>query len=73
MSIVSNASPLINLARIGELDLLSQLYGELIVPDAVPPRSPVREMNEIQGNKPYTHSTPSPSTSEKIQTRRRAR
>ncbi len=35
MSIVSNASPLINLARIGELNLLSQLYGELIVPEAV--------------------------------------
>jgi predicted nucleic acid-binding protein len=35
MSIVSNASPLINPARIGELDLLSQLYGELIVPEAV--------------------------------------
>lgn len=35
MSIVSNASPLINLARIGELNLLLQLYGELIVPEAV--------------------------------------
>lgn len=35
MSIVSNASPLINLARIGKLDLLHQLYGELIVPEAV--------------------------------------
>jgi len=35
MSIVSNASPLINLARIGKLDLLHQLYDELIVPAAV--------------------------------------
>lgn len=35
MSYVSNASPLINLARIGKLDLLHQLYGELLVPDAV--------------------------------------
>ena len=35
MSIVSNASPLINLARIGKLDLLYQLYGKLIVPSAV--------------------------------------
>lgn len=35
MSIVSNASPLINLARIGRLDLLYQLYGELVIPEAV--------------------------------------
>ena len=35
MKIVSNASPLINLARIGKLGLLRVLYGELIVPDAV--------------------------------------
>jgi len=35
MMIVSDASILINLARIGELDLLWKLYGELIVPEAV--------------------------------------
>jgi predicted nucleic acid-binding protein len=35
MSVVSNASPLINLSRIGRLGLLSQLYGELTVPEAV--------------------------------------
>lgn len=35
MTIVSNASPLINLARIGKLDLLRQLYGALLVPEAV--------------------------------------
>lgn len=35
MSVVSNASPLINLVRIGQLDLLAQLYGELVVPEAV--------------------------------------
>lgn len=35
MSIVSNASPLINLARIGRLDLLCQLFGELTIPEAV--------------------------------------
>jgi predicted nucleic acid-binding protein len=35
MSIVSNASPLINLARIGKLDLFHKLYSELIVPEAV--------------------------------------
>ena len=35
MSVVSNASPLINLARIGKLDLLRQLYSELFIPEAV--------------------------------------
>jgi hypothetical protein len=33
--IVSNASPLINLARIGKLDLLRELYGKLIIPEGV--------------------------------------
>jgi predicted nucleic acid-binding protein len=33
--IVSDASLLINLARIGELDLLWKLYGEITVPEAV--------------------------------------
>lgn len=35
MRIVSNASPLINLARIGKLDLLRELYGRLLIPEAV--------------------------------------
>jgi predicted nucleic acid-binding protein len=35
MSVVSNASPLINLARISKLDLLREVYGELIIPEAV--------------------------------------
>lgn len=35
MSIVSNASPLINLARISKLDLLRRLYGKLAIPEAV--------------------------------------
>jgi hypothetical protein len=35
MNVVSNASPLINLARIGQLELLRELYGELHIPDAV--------------------------------------
>ena len=33
--IVSDASILINLARIGKLELLQKLYGEIIVPEAV--------------------------------------
>lgn len=35
MSIVSNASPLINLVRIGQLNLLRQLYNEIVIPEAV--------------------------------------
>lgn len=35
MIVVSDASPLIYLARIGELDLLQKLYGELHIPVAV--------------------------------------
>jgi uncharacterized protein len=35
MTIVSNASPLIALIRIGQLDLLRQLYSEIIIPEAV--------------------------------------
>lgn len=35
MSIVSNASPLINLARIGKLDLLPRLYGAILIPQAI--------------------------------------
>ena len=35
MNVVSNASPLINLACIDKLDLLPQLYGELFIPEAV--------------------------------------
>ena len=34
-SVVSDASALINLARIDELDLLHRLYGELLIPEAV--------------------------------------
>lgn len=35
MSIVSNASPLIDLAQIGQLELLHELYDEIYVPEAV--------------------------------------
>lgn len=35
MRIVCNAGPLISLARIGRLDLLPALFGEIIVPPAV--------------------------------------
>ena len=35
MITVSNSSPIINLARIGKLDLLRQIFGTVTVPDAV--------------------------------------
>ena len=35
MIIVSNKSPLVNLAVIGQLALLQQLYGKIIIPQAV--------------------------------------
>lgn len=35
MIVIVNTSPLILLAKIGQLDLLAHLYSEVIVPDAV--------------------------------------
>jgi len=35
MKVVSNASPLVNLARIGQLIVLPQLFGHVLLPDAV--------------------------------------
>lgn len=35
MNVVSNASPLINLAWIGKLNLIRQLYGQITIPQAV--------------------------------------
>ena len=35
MTIVSNTSPITNLAGIGQLDLLQQLYGTITIPQAV--------------------------------------
>lgn len=35
MPVVSNAGPLIALARIGRLDLIERLFGQVIIPPAV--------------------------------------
>lgn len=35
MRVVSNTSPIINLAMVGHLDLLEHLYGSILIPDAV--------------------------------------
>jgi len=33
--VVSDSSPLIHLSKIGQLDILRELFGELIIPEAV--------------------------------------
>jgi predicted nucleic acid-binding protein len=35
MKVVSNASPLINLARIGQLSLLPRIFSRVLIPEAV--------------------------------------
>ena len=35
MIVISNTSPVVNLAAIGQLELLRQLYGRVIIPQAV--------------------------------------
>ncbi|UBF24527.1 hypothetical protein K9N68_22940 [Kovacikia minuta CCNUW1] len=35
MTVVSNTSPITNLAAIGPLNLVQQLYGSIIIPQAV--------------------------------------
>lgn len=35
MIVVSNTSPISNLAKIGQLNLIQQLYGRILIPDAV--------------------------------------
>ncbi|CAG0947769.1 hypothetical protein ANRL1_04525 [Anaerolineae bacterium] len=35
MIVVSNTSPIINLAAVGQLDLLRKLYGNVVIPDSV--------------------------------------
>ena len=35
MIVVSDTSPITNLAAIGQLDLLRQIYGQVVIPEAV--------------------------------------
>ncbi|MCU0569000.1 MAG: hypothetical protein MUF49_20670 [Oculatellaceae cyanobacterium Prado106] len=35
MIIVSNTSPISNLAKVGQLNLMQQLYGTILIPNAV--------------------------------------
>ena len=53
MIVVSNTSPINNLAKIGQLDLIRQLYGSVVIPNGVYgeltlPEFPVAGANEVQ-------------------------
>lgn len=53
MIVVSNTSPINNLAKIGQLDLIRQLYSAVIIPNGVYreltlPEFPVAGANEVQ-------------------------
>jgi predicted nucleic acid-binding protein len=45
--VVSDASPITNLAAIGQLDLLRQIYGRVVIPEAV-----FQELTAAGGNHP---------------------
>lgn len=49
MIVVSNTSPITSLAAIHQLDLLRQLYGKIIIPEAV-----YRELTEVKSPVPGT-------------------
>ncbi|MFY9820938.1 MAG: hypothetical protein WAM82_06115 [Thermoanaerobaculia bacterium] len=49
MPVVSNTSPLFNLAAIGKLSLLCQAFDEILIPEAVLAElEPVREYSGVQ-------------------------
>ena len=47
MIVVSDTSPITNLAAIGQLDLLRQIYGQVVIPEAV-----FQELTAAGGNHP---------------------
>lgn len=62
MIVVSDASPIISLAAIGQLDLLRQLYGKVFIPPVV--------HNEIMGTKEAHFGIPEIETADWIETRK---
>jgi len=50
LPVVSNASPLIWLARIGKLDLLKELFGEVVIPEVVYKEAVERGLQEGFGD-----------------------
>lgn len=50
MIIISNSSPLIALGRIGELDILKSLFGEVLIPKSVYQETVVEANVKIQRN-----------------------
>lgn len=61
MIVVSDASPIISLATVGQLDLLQKLYGTVIIPQAV--------RNEIMGEEEGHPGIPAVKTAKWIETR----
>jgi len=49
MSVVCNATPLIYLAKIGKIDLLRKVFGEVIIPEEV--RAEVVEKGKLLGER----------------------
>lgn len=45
MIVISDTSAITNLIRIGRLDLLEQMYGEILIPDAV-----LQELKAVEGH-----------------------
>jgi predicted nucleic acid-binding protein len=47
MIVVSNTSPIINLACVGQLELLGQIYGAITIPEAVFAEIAVNGMGQL--------------------------
>ncbi|BAZ49656.1 putative nucleic acid-binding protein [Nostoc sp. NIES-4103] len=78
MTVVCNTSPITNLAAIAQLDLLCQLYGEIVIsvavydeltalPNPVPGTLEVQTLSWIQVHRPYEFINKLPSLFRVIQ------